>query len=372
MGKRFQRGSVTKYRTYWVGRWWENGHRRNKVLGKVSQMTKSQAREKLLEHLRELNLGEPSADWPFQDFVDQVYLPFYGKKWKASTSQSNKYRVKTHLVDCFGERTLASFTRDELQALLDRKAELLSFDTVAHLRWDLKQIFHLAQMDGYLKYNPAAMLFVPRDARRPQRRRMTLDQARLLTSALDFREQIICSLALLAGLRPGEIFSLQWHHIQGDRISIKQRIYRGQIDSPKTAYSDREVAIPPGLQQLLRQWKAQAIPTDLPGWVFPSERLSTPVSKDNCWRRHILPKLEKLGLDWANFQVMRRTHSSLMRDLGVDPKVVAEQQGHSLDVNLNVYTQTGMRLKLDAVRQLEEHLANGPTMDQHADRASCK
>ena len=28
-----------------------------------------------------------------------------------------------------------------------------------------------------------------------------------------------------------------------------------------------------------------------------------------------------------------------MRDQNVDPKVVADQQGHTLDVNLNVYTE---------------------------------
>jgi hypothetical protein len=34
-----------------------------------------------------------------------------------------------------------------------------------------------------------------------------------------------------------------------------------------------------------------------------------------------------------------------MRDNNVDPKVVADQLGHSLDVNLNVYTQTALSLR---------------------------
>ena len=29
-----------------------------------------------------------------------------------------------------------------------------------------------------------------------------------------------------------------------------------------------------------------------------------------------------------------------MRELGVDPKIVADSMGHDLDVNLNTYTQT--------------------------------
>ena len=88
-------------------------------------------------------------------------------------------------------------------------------------------------------------------------------------------------------------------------------------------------------------------------WVFPSETMKTPVSKDNCWRRHIAPKLKEVGLDWVNFQVMRRTHSTLMKHLKRDPKVVADQLGHTLDVNQNVYTQAPMELKMEAVNKLE-------------------
>jgi len=35
------------------------------------------------------------------------------------------------------------------------------------------------------------------------------------------------------------------------------------------------------------------------------------MGRDNLWRRDIEPKLKAIGLDWVNFQVMRRTHASL-------------------------------------------------------------
>ncbi|HUI41247.1 MAG TPA: hypothetical protein VL523_04690 [Terriglobia bacterium] len=90
-------------------------------------------------------------------------------------------------------------------------------------------------------------------------------------------------------------------------------------------------------------------------WVFPSERM-TPLSKENCWRRSMLPKLAKVGLSWANFLVMRRTHASLMKVLGVDGKLVADQLGHSLDVSQNVYTQSPVEVRQAAVNQLEKTL----------------
>ena len=41
---------------------------------------------------------------------------------------------------------------------------------------------------------------------------------------------------------------------------------------------------------------------------------------------------------WATFQIMRRTHASLSRQAGIDPKLVADQLDHRLGVNLEVYT----------------------------------
>jgi len=68
------------------------------------------------------------------------------------------------------------------------------------------------------------------------------------------------------------------------------------------------------------------------------------------------PVLSKAGLGWANFLVMRRTHASLMKELGVDGKLVADRLGHSLDVNQNVYTQSPVESRLQAVNKLEKSL----------------
>ncbi len=53
---------------------------------------------------------------------------------------------------------------------------------------------------------------------------------------------------------------------------------------------------------------------------------------------------------------MRRTHASLMRELKVDPKVVADQLGHSVDVNLTVYSEAALGLRKEAVDALERVL----------------
>src|ERR1051325_7456038 len=60
MRKRYQNGSLKQRCGKWVGQWWEDGHRRNLVLGPVSKMTKSKAREELTKRLEVLRAGEMS------------------------------------------------------------------------------------------------------------------------------------------------------------------------------------------------------------------------------------------------------------------------------------------------------------------------
>jgi integrase len=70
------------------------------------------------------------------------------------------------------------------------------------------------------------------------------------------------------------------------------------------------------------------------------------------------PALKAVRLEWANFLVMRRTHSTLMKQLKADPKLVADQLGHTLDVNQNVYTQSPVESRLLIVNQLESILVS--------------
>ena len=219
----------------------------------------------------------------------------------------------------------------------------------------MKQVFDMAVAEGHVERNPALLLFTPKEAAMPERRVMSMKEVQTYFSVLELRERLIAKLAVLAGMRPGEIFALRWGRLTATYADIRQRVYRGAIDSPKTNQSVRKAALSEGLLREIEVWREFSVETRDDAWVFPSERM-TPLSKDNCWRRSMLPKLAKVGLGWANFLVMRRTHATLMRTLGVDGKLVADQLGHSLDVNQNVYTQSPVENRLVAVNQLEKSL----------------
>jgi integrase len=357
MRKRYSTGSIRKQRGRWMGMWWVDGRRKSRSLGLIKDMSRTAAREAVRAIVTEESLRrQANRVWTFGEFVEQVYFPFYSRKWKESTRENNVNRISVHLVDGFRDRELSSFKRDELQDLLDRKVkDGLSFSVVDHLRWDMKQVFDMAVAEGFVQRNPALLLFTPKEARKPVRRVMTMKEVQICFGALEQRERLIAKLAVLAGMRPGEIFALTWGRLTATYADIRQRVYRRKIDTPKTDNSMWKAALSEGLLTEIETWRMMAVETRDDAWVFPSERM-TPLSKDNCWRRSMLPKLAKVGLGWCDFLVMRRTHSSLMKALGVDGKLVADQLGHSLDVNQNVYTQSPVEIRQAAVNQLEKSL----------------
>ncbi|MEZ5404577.1 MAG: replication initiator protein A [Bryobacteraceae bacterium] len=276
------------------------------------------------------------------------------EKLKRNEQVGPRLRITSYA--CSSSPTgLTGFRRDELQDLLDAKAKALSFSVVDHLRWDLKQIFDMAVAEGLVSRNPALLLFTPKEAAKRERRVMNGKEVQTCFAVLDRRERLIAKLAVLAGMRPGEIFALRWGQLTATYADIRQRVYRGTLDTPKTDQSTRKAALSQGLLAEIEAWRAFALSTDADAFVFPSEKL-TPLSRDNCWRRNMLPKLEAAGLGWANFQVMRRTHATLMKAVGAEGKLVADQMGHSLDVNQNVYTQSPVESRLGLVNKLEESL----------------
>src|ERR1700712_5288478 len=65
------------------------------------------------------------------------------------------------------------------------------------------------------------------------------------------------------------------------------------------------------------------------------------------------PKLKPVGLEWATFQVMRRTFATLSKAAGVDAHTRSAQMGNTVDVNENEYAVASFEQKLAGVRKLE-------------------
>src|SRR5437879_4720079 len=98
--KRFQRGSLQDRKhgrhRVWVAFWWEGGSRRCKLLGRQSQVSKAEAEVVLSAILRDINTGSAQvtrAVYTFEQFVNDVYLPFGRRGWKESTAGTSEQIV---------------------------------------------------------------------------------------------------------------------------------------------------------------------------------------------------------------------------------------------------------------------------------------
>src|SRR5215813_6175450 len=114
--RRYQKPKIRNVKGYWIAQYRDLGGTKRKVsLGPVRTTKKSEAEGKLGRILEPINSrrDEPSPNMTFGQFVRQIYLPFYRRKWKGSTTDTNEERLTRLLLNEFEDRSLGSFTRDE-------------------------------------------------------------------------------------------------------------------------------------------------------------------------------------------------------------------------------------------------------------------
>jgi integrase len=342
------------------------GKRQFHTLG-AGNLSKTEAENKRDEFMRTINgVDAPKEDGTrplmLGEFIEQTYLPFFKRKWKASTAGTSENRIRHHVIKEIGANVLEDFTLSGLQEFLQKKANAgLSFSVVDHLRWDVSSIFQMAITEKVITVDATAGLYTPKNAKAGQTRAMSIEEVQVALAAVGAREKVILSMAIFAGFRPGEMLALQRRHVAADRsaVNVEQRVYRGIIDDPKTDGSIREAAIPPKTAELLGQWMESAVGPEPEAYVFAGEK-GKPVWRDTLLYDHIRPKLKPHGLEWVDFQVMRATHASIGHRLKLDPKVTADQRGHGVGVAIEEYTKTSLKDRALAAKKLEEAVLGKP------------
>ena len=119
---------------------------------------RADAEKKQIEFMSGINGGEAEPDCLrptlLNEFVNQVYLPFYRGKWKGPTKGTSESRIRAHIVADLGNEQMVNLSPTGLQAYLDCKAGTHGFSTVDHLRWDLTSICELAVAEKVIPTNP--------------------------------------------------------------------------------------------------------------------------------------------------------------------------------------------------------------------------
>jgi len=344
----------------WRAQWRENGRGRTRILGRVCDLSRADARaelDRILSAAPGATAGRKTSPVTLRRFVLDEYLAVRSRVWKRSTAATTEQLIRDHILVALGDRPIASVGRRELQDHLDGLARAgLSASVVGHVRWQLRAIFAMAHSDGLVAQNPAAALVMARCKPPAPKRTLDVEAIHRAQMALELRERLFFRLAVCEGMRPGEIAGLRLSDIREDGIHVERRVYRGLVDSPKSWRSRRVVPPTPGTRTLLKAWIELLRDRSPEAWLFPSEREATPMDPGNLWRRRIQPALKIAGVTGVNYQALRRTWVSQMAEAERDPKIRAQLAGHSVDVSENEYRQPDLERLEAAMRKLDRRL----------------
>ena len=362
--RRYQRGSLCKSENgeIWYGKYYPSpGAPQKRVqLGRSSEMNEKQARTALDDMMAVLNRNPAHAlgAEPVRRFVEQVYIPqkYENGDWRRATGQEAEYLFRRSILPEIGELRCRDLKAGHLRAVLRKLAgTALSYESVSKVKFAMGDMVKRMVAEEYLTSNIAAGLKTPKTARRSDRsrlRRVTLAEYLRAWTVLDERERLAFDLVTFCGLRESEAYGLKNGDLfQQGAIRVERSWYKGDINPTKTD-EIREVGVGSEIFERLTAWIATLPESNTEGWVFPSERIVTPLLPGNVLRRCIHPRLASLGLDWINFAVLRRSHSTLHQEKGTDPKVIADQQGHGLGVHLEKYVESSVARKQEAVSAL--------------------
>ena len=168
---------------------------------------------------------------------------------------------------------------------------------------------------------------------------LTTTQAQALVKGLPPLARTMGGLALLSGLRRGELSALRWKDLMDvDRcLTVREAVYESMFGTPKTEAGCRRIPLSETAWLLVDAWKRHAKRTDADALIFATWS-GKPIAPNNVLRRWVFPACDALQIPRATWLTFRRTYSSWAHDNGVRGKIVAELMGHAkVDTTLNIY-----------------------------------
>jgi integrase len=275
-------------------------------------------------------------------FADQ-WLESVRSKLKSSTHQRYAHDLRRHLLPTLGRLTLVKISPQDIQRLYATKdSEGLSPTSVHHMHVVLQRVLGQALKWGLVSRNAASLTDPPRPVRHEMQVLDAKQVRTLLSETADDRLGALYLLASFTGIRQGELFALKWTDIDLDTgvIHIRRTLRWGnrdfEFDSPKTAKSERPVAISAKAITALRKHRSMQSTEAVrlgPSWndtelVF-TDRAGGPLRPQNFLRRDFRPALERAGLPSITFHQLRHTAASLALANGVPVPDVSAMLGHA-------------------------------------------
>jgi len=376
--RRFQHGSIGKRgkrKKVWVARWREDvvgpdgalvRVRRTEILGTVAEVpTRRQAEQLLSDRLRHVNSGNHRPQWActFRTFVQGQWEPGVFPSVKYSTRKHYEYAIRVHLLPTFGDSQLRLISRNAVQEFVAVKLRSgLAWKPVRHLRTVLGTILGAAESWGLIDRNPVRLTRFPRRPPQPERHSIAPEQIRQLLDCLPEPSRSVACLLVSTGLRIGELLALRWRDVDLDTrtLHVRQTVYEGHFDEPKTRRSNRTVPLGPKAVATLASRCAPTVSSET--LVFGT-RNGTPLSRRNLLHRQLVPTAAALGIHGINWHWWRHANATLLDAVGAPLGTVQALLGHSSsEITREVYLHAVPADARRAVEGVEELI--GPKWTQ--------
>jgi integrase len=201
----------------------------------------------------------------------------------------------------------------------------------------LKQVLANAKERGHLVDEGVFRVKAPRRDQ-PEMRFLSWNEVEDLAANTVAPYGNLVQLAVLTGLRQGELFALRDGNLdfEAKTVRVENGVYAGELVPVKTRASRRRVDLSAQAVRVLRHQLLARRPNER-GLVFPSPEGSI-LNDDNFRHRVFRPAVRRSGLAGLRFHGLRHTYAALMVAAGAHPKYLQAQMGHSsIRVTLDLY-----------------------------------
>lgn len=254
----------------------------------------------------------------------------------APNSLRNYSPAYERAVSEFGKEDVAKITAKEIEKYINRFAKTYAKKTVITQRQIIRQIMNKAQREGYIQYNPAEAVLLPKNLPQKKRHAPTQDQIQKIKDSVNDEFGLFAFLIYYTGCRRGEAQGLMFEDIdrRKKRIRIQRSVYntgpKPQIKLPKTEAGIRSVPLLSALEDIL--------PDKKHGYIFSPDGGASPFPG---W------KLDDLYAGYktrtgvtASPHVIRHGYASALYEAGVDWKTMQQLLGHAqLATTMDTYAE---------------------------------
>jgi integrase len=304
-----------------------------------------------LEHIK--SQVSPKSHERYAGLVNQNIKPLLGAVPIA--------RLKPAQISEAYSKALVSGRRDD-------KAGGLSPRTVGHMHRVLKQALSQAVRWELLIRNPAEAVDPPKVDWKPMQTYDLPQTADLIEAVRETAIFIPALLAVLCGLRRGEICALRWRNVDlgAGQLSVVESLEQTKaglrFKSPKSG-KGRTVALSETVVAELRTYRVKraqellrlgkGLSDDDLVIAHPDGSIVQPIYVSQQWARLIA----KTPLARLRFHDLRHAHATHLLGSGVHPKVASERLGHSkVGITLDLYSHVIPGMQEDAVATVDAAL----------------